>query len=452
MLLHTMPAMSELSTRRPLWTLSADEASLAMARRECGSEDLVRACLARIAQREPEVQAWAHLDAENALAQARARDREPRRSPLHGIPVGVKDIIRTRDLPTTFNSPVYEGFNAAEDAHVVTTLRALGAVVLGKTQTLEFACGGRFPPTRNPWDLSRTPGGSSSGSGAAVADGMVPLALGTQTGGSTIRPAAFCGAHAMKPTWGRIPFDGIKSFAAHLDTVGFYGRSVADLALLWEAYGIREAAADGAGAAPGHGAPLRLGLCRTPLWDQAEPEAQAALEALLRQLAGAGVEIRTIDWDPAFDAINTWQDEIMQDGGRSAFRPEWLHSPELLHEEFQRKLGNHLGLTPARMRAALDAVARCRIDFEQRLQGLDAAVTLSAPGVAPTGLHTQGLATFNRLWTALQVPCISLPALWSPTGLPMGLQLVQARYEDERLLQVAARLEALLPPTRRPWK
>jgi Asp-tRNA(Asn)/Glu-tRNA(Gln) amidotransferase A subunit family amidase len=387
------------------------------------------------------------------------------------VPVGVKDVIRTRDLPTTFNSPVYEGFQAKEDAHVVATLRASGAVILGKTQTLEFACGGRFPPTRNPWDLARTPGGSSSGSGAAVADGMVPLALGTQTGGSTIRPAAFCGVHAMKPTWGRIPFDGIKSFAAHLDTIGFYGRSVADLAMLWDAYDLIEPpgpagrVGDGGQArlqsAPGSTgtpvtdrlapSPLRLGLCRTPLWNQAEPEARAALESLLEGLAGAGVEVQYLDWDPAFDAINTWQDEIMQDGGRSAFRPEWLQAPDRLHEEFQRKLGNQLQLTPARMRAALDAVARCRIDFEQRLQGLDAAVSLSAPGVAPLGLHTQGMATFNRLWTALQVPCISLPALWSAEGLPMGLQLVQARYEDERLLQVAARLEALLPPTRRPW-
>jgi Asp-tRNA(Asn)/Glu-tRNA(Gln) amidotransferase A subunit family amidase len=360
----------------------------------------------------------------------------------------------------------------------VATLRALGAVILGKTQTLEFACGGRFPTTRNPWDLTRTPGGSSSGSGAAVADGMVPLALGTQTGGSTIRPAAFCGVHAMKPTWGRIPFDGIKSFAAHLDTVGFYGRSVADLTLLWQAYGIEEPAediqrpspsavggdapakmptdgspdrSDPSGREGGVARPLRLGLCRTPLWDQAEPEARTALEALLRHLADAGAEIVTVDWDPAFAAVNTWQDEIMQDGGRSAFRPEWLQAPDRLHEEFQRKLGNHLVLTPARLRAALDGVARCRVDFERRLEGLDAAVTLSAPGVAPVGLHTQGMATFNRLWTALQVPCISLPALWSPQGLPMGLQLVQARYEDAHLLRVAERLERLLPPMRHPW-
>jgi Asp-tRNA(Asn)/Glu-tRNA(Gln) amidotransferase A subunit family amidase len=141
----------------------------------------------------------------------------------------------------------------------------------------------------------------------------------------------------------------------------------------------------------------------------------------------------------------------MQDGGRSAFRPEMLAAPALLHEEFQRKLGNHLGLTPARMRSALDAVARCRMDFEHRLEGLDGVLTPSAPGVAPLGLHTQGLAVFNRLWTALQVPCVSLPVLWSPEGLPLGLQLVGPRYEDRRLLEVAARLVTLFDPPRHPW-
>ena len=181
------------------WRLSAAQASAAMAAGQLTSEQLTRACLERIAAREPLVHAWAHLDAEHALAQARARDREPRRSALHGIPIGFKDVIRTCDLPTGHNSPIYAGHQPNEDASCVATLRALGAVVLGKTETLEFACGGQFPPTRNPLDLERTPGGSSSGSGAAVADGMVPLALGTQTGGSTIRPASFCGIYAMKP-------------------------------------------------------------------------------------------------------------------------------------------------------------------------------------------------------------------------------------------------------------
>jgi Asp-tRNA(Asn)/Glu-tRNA(Gln) amidotransferase A subunit family amidase len=445
------------------WQWSAAEASARMAQGALSSEAYVRACLDRIAQREGDVRAWAHLDADAAIAQARARDREPRRSVLHGIPVGLKDVIRTRDLPTTFNSPVYEGglsaaggnaasplaFPPAEDAHCVAVLRALGAVILGKTQTLEFACGGRFPPTRNPWDQARTPGGSSSGSGAAVADGMVPLALGTQTGGSTIRPAAFCGVFGMKPTWGRLPFDGIKSFAAHLDTVGLYGRSVDDLLLLWQAWGLSEPDEDARAVGPARA--LRLGVCRTPYWDQAEPAAQQAFEGALSRLSAAGVTLVPCELGPEHAAINTWQDEIMQDGGRSAFRPEMLAAPALLHEEFQRKLGNHLGLTPARLRAALDAVARCRMDFERALDGLDGALTLSAPGVAPVGLHTQGLAVFNRLWTALQVPCVSLPVLWSPEGLPLGLQLVGPRYEDGRLLEVAARVATLFDPPRHPW-
>ena len=429
------------------WQLGAAQASALIGRGELRSEDLTRACLARIAEREPHVQAWAHLDPEGALAQARARDREPRRSPLHGIPVGIKDVIRTADLPTTFNSPVYAGHRPSEDAHAVAVLRALGAVILGKTQTLEFACGGAYPPTRNPWDLQRTPGGSSSGSGAAVADGMVPLALGTQTGGSTIRPAAFCGVYGMKPTWGRIPLDGIKGYSPALDTVGLYGRSAADLRLLLQAYAL-----DDAGDAPPRApAQLRLGVCRTPYWAEAEAEAQSAFDAALGRLREAGVQLVDLPWPEGCDDINRWQDEVMQDGGRYAFWPERLNHPERLHADFQAKLDNHLGLTPARMREALDGIALTRAAFEAALSGLDGALGLSAPGPAPLGLHTQGMATFNRMWTALQVPCVSLPALWTAQGLPMGLQLIGRRYDDAPLLAVAQTLATLLNQERTPW-
>jgi Asp-tRNA(Asn)/Glu-tRNA(Gln) amidotransferase A subunit family amidase len=430
-----------------LWQLDAAQASALMAQGELCSEDLTRACLDRIAAREPVLKAWAHLDPEGALAQARARDREPRRGPLHGIPVGIKDVIRTADLPTTFHSPVYAGHRPNEDAHAVAVLRALGAVILGKTHTLEFACGGAFPPTCNPWDPQRTPGGSSSGSGAAVADGMVPLALGTQTGGSTIRPAAFCGVYGMKPTWGRIPFDGIKSYSPALDTVGLYGRSAGDLRLLLQAYALDDAG----DALPRSPAQLRLGVCRTPYWAEADAQAQSAFDEALARLRQAGVVLVELPWPEGCEDINRWQDEVMQDGGRYAFWPERLNHPQLLHADFQAKLDNHLGLTPERMRRATDGIARCRAAFEELLSGLDGALGLSAPGPAPIGLHTQGMATFNRMWTALQVPCIGIPALWTAQGLPMGLQLIGRRYDDAALLAVAQALGTVLDTRRTPW-
>lgn len=430
---------------QPLWQVPASQASRLMASGGLTSEAYVRACLERIEAREPALQAWAAVDAGHALAQARACDARPRRSALHGLPVGVKDVIRTRDFPTRFNSPLYTNFQAAEDAHCVAVLREMGAVILGKTTTLEFASGGQIPSTRNPWDEARTPGGSSSGSGAAVADGMVPLALGTQTGGSTIRPAAFCGAFALKPTWGRVPFDGIKGYAPHLDTVGFYGRSGADLAMLAEAFRLVD---DPPQPLSGK---LRLGVCRTPLWAQAEPEAAEAFESLIERLAREGVDLQDVAFSPGDADINMWQDEVMQDGGRYAFLPELLRQPGLLHDEFKAKVNNHLGLTPERMRRSLDRIALARMAWESQLHALDGVLTLSAPGVAPLGQHTQGMATFNRLWTALQVPCINVPALWSAGGLPIGLQLVHRRYEEGRLLACLLALLPHLDTEHHPW-
>jgi Asp-tRNA(Asn)/Glu-tRNA(Gln) amidotransferase A subunit family amidase len=196
---------------------------------------------------------------------------------------------------------------------------------------------------------------------------------------------------------------------------------------------------------------LKLAVCLTPLWNQAEPVAQDAFEAYLGRLRSAGVQLVELVWPEEFTAINTWQDEVMQDGGRSAFVPELLKAPELLHQDFKNKLANHLHLTPAGMRQALDRIAQARMAFESAMGEVDAVISLSAPGPAPLGLHSQGMATFNRLWTALQVPCISLPLLWSPQGLPMGLQLIHRRYEDHRLVTVARTLEAAMPEERHPW-
>ena len=424
----------------PLWQLTAGEAARRMAAGQLTSEAYTQALLERIAQREPQVQAWAYLDAECALAQARARDREPRRSPLHGIPVGVKDVIDTCDQPTQHNSPLYQGHQPSEDANCVAVLRAAGAVILGKTTTLEFACGGRLPPTRNPHDLERTPGGSSSGSGAAVADGMVPLALATQTGGSTIRPAAFCGVYGFKPTFGRLSFAGAKHYSPHLDTIGLMARSAGDLALLARLY--RLATEEELAPLPVRG--LRIALCETPMWNQADPQAQAALHAAADQLARAGAHVTPLVLDSAFDALTQQQDTIMQDGGRGAFLPEYLAHPQQLHAEFHRKVENQYGHTAQQMRDVLDAAALRRIDFERASADVDAVLTLSAPGVAPTGIASQGMATFNRIWTALHVPCINVPGMRDTNGLPIGMQLVQRRYEDARLLRVAASVAAVL--------
>ncbi len=423
-----------------LWQLSASNASKLMADGRLSSATYTQALLDRIAQRDSQVRAWVSIDPEHAMAQARARDREPRRSAVHGIPVGIKDVINTRDLPTQHNSPLYERHQSGEDASCVGVLRAAGAVILGKTETLEFACGGRMPPTRNPRDLERTPGGSSSGCGAAVADGMVPLALATQTGGSTIRPASFCGVYGMKPTFGRISVEGAKHYSPHLDTIGLYGRSAQDLALLGEIFHL----ATQDELQPCDISGLRIAVCETPMWNEADPDAQQALHEAGRKLRAAGAAVSELVLSPAFAQLTQQHDDIMQDGGRGAFLHEYLAYPDQLHPDFKRKVENQYGFSNRHMREVLDAASLRRIDFDREFGDADAVLTLSAPGIATMGITSQGMATFNRIWTALHVPCISIPGMAGNRGLPIGMQLVQRRYEDARLLQVAAAVAAVI--------
>ena len=422
------------------WQLTAASASALMGQGKLSSEEYVHGFLERIRLRDPLVKAWAWVDRPATLAWARERDREPRKGPLHGIPFGAKDVINTRDMPTRHNSPIYEGHRPGEDANCVAVLKGHGAVLLGKTETLEFASGGRKPLSRNPRNLAHTPGGSSSGSGAAVADGMAPLALGTQTGGSTIRPAAFCGIHAMKPTFSRISFEGVRHYSAHLDTIGLYGRCVADLWLLAQAYRLVEAPQ----LTPPKPATLTIGVCETPMWSQASTDAQAALHQAAALMAGAGAKVVPFVLPAAFATLTDEQDVLMHEGGRAAFLPEYLLAQHALHPDFIAKVENRRGFHPAQMRQVLDAVAARRVEFERLMQPYDAVLTLSAPGEAPLGLASQGEARFNRMWTALGVPCINLPGMTGHTGLPIGMQLIHSRYEDERLLQVAAALSPLL--------
>lgn len=422
--------------------MTASQASLALAERRLTSEALVRSCLERIAARDGDVKAWSYVDPDQAIRTARELDKQPRRGPLHGIPVGVKDMIDTRDMPTQHNSPIYVGHRPGQDAACVAVLRAAGAVILGKTDTHEFASGGRLAASRNPHDLSRTPGGSSSGSAAAVGDGQVHLAFGTQTAGSTIRPASFCGVAAMKPTFGTVSREGAKLYSITLDTIGWFGRSVADLGLV----------ADVLAAARRPWTPLagvrglRIGLCRTPYWDVATAASRAAVEDAARRLAEAGAIVEDATMPEGAEGLNGWQNTIMRGEGRAAFLPEYRNAFALLHQDFRDRVEDADNITPEKLRDALDATAAFRPRFDAFAAGYDALLTPAAVGEAPPlVLNTTGDPTFSRLWSVLHVPCVAIPWATGPAGLPIGIQFVAPRYRDAELLAVAAAAEALRP-------
>ena len=423
--------------------LTAAEAARAIAAGTLTSEALVAACLERIAKRDPTVRAFAHVDRAHALAEARRCDASPRQGPLHGIPIAIKDVINTKDLPTQHNSSVYTNHRPGEDAAAVAALRSAGAVVIGKTDTVEFASVGRKAQTRNPHALAHTPGGSSSGSAAAVADFMVPLALGTQTGGSTIRPASFCGVAAMKPSYGIVNWNGAKHYSPSFDTIGWFGRAAADLALVAQGYALLDQP-----LAPPPLKSLAIGFCRTPHWHEAEPACHAAIESAAQILRQAGVRVEDITLPPLFDDLTAAQDTVMHGEGRFSFLPEYRDAFALLHQETKDEVENKKGITLDQWRDAYTLIDRCRVALDPLLARYDAWLTPAVPGEAPEGLESTGLATFNRMWTALHVPCITLPGFAGARGLPIGIQLVGRRLADARLLAVAAAVEAVLP--RRP--
>jgi Asp-tRNA(Asn)/Glu-tRNA(Gln) amidotransferase A subunit family amidase len=398
------------------------------------SEALVRSCLERIAQRDADVRAWTYLDPAQAIAHARELDKRPITGPLHGLPFGVKDVIDTADMPTGQNSPQYQGHRPSKDAGCIAVVRHSGALVLGKTDTVEFAAGGRKALTRNPHNLAHTPGGSSSGSGAAVGDYMVPLAFGTQTGGSHIRPASFNGIYALKPTWGAVTREGAKLLSAMCDTIGWYGRSVADLELVARAFRLRDLAAQPPVTLRG----LRVAMCRPPYWSHAEPSAQQALVTAAERLQEAGAAVDELELPPRFGGLDGAQRTIARGEGGAAFLPELLAHGERVHSEFRDMAENRYGITGAMMVEAYDLVAECARTFESLAAKFDAVVTPSAPGEAPEGLHTTGDFIFNGLWTAMHMPCLAVPCIKGPKGLPVGVQVVGARYSDARLLAVAA--------------
>jgi Asp-tRNA(Asn)/Glu-tRNA(Gln) amidotransferase A subunit family amidase len=396
--------------------------------------------LAVIAERERDVRAFAFVATEQARRQAAALDAGSAPAGLlHGVPVAVKDVMDTADMPTEYGSALYRGHRPARDAACVAVLRAEGAVVLGKARTVEFASLGRVAETRNPHDPRRTPGGSSSGSAAAVAAGMVPIALGTQTGGSTIRPAAYCGVAGMKPTFGTVPIEGMKPYAPSLDTVGWMARTVGDLALLAKVYRIgRES---GAAELP---EVSRIGFYRTPYWEAAGADTRNALARTVALLRQAGVEVEEVAGPEGAERLNEAQDIIMHGEGRVAFLSEYLRWRDDLHPEFIAEVENRRGIDAPAMRWARDYLGSLRPRFDDAMADFDAWLVPAVPGEAPVGLSSTGDPVFNRLWTALHGPAVTVPGLAGASGLPVGVQLVAGRYRDARLLSAALRVESLI--------
>lgn len=432
--------------------LTATQARERMAKGEMTAEAYVTACLDRIAAREETVQAWVHLDRDQALAQARAADkRRAEGKPLgllHGLPVGIKDIIDTADMPTQNGSPIFKGYQPDKDAACVAALRAAGAVIMGKTVTTELAS---TPPnkTRNPHNPAHTPGGSSSGSAAAVGDQMIPLALGTQTGGSVIRPGSFCGVYAMKPTLGLISRTGATLQSHTLDTIGVYGRSVTDLALIGDALSGHDPsdAVSYARTRPqlsnfvtgGAAAKPRLLFLKSPAWEQAEPAAREALQA---KVAALGRDIESVDV-PAMRDIIQHHGHVMGAENAAYYGPLLEQHPNGVHNLLADRIRAGMTVSGRDYIGALNARESIYAEIERVLAGYSVFVTLSSAGPAPKSLASTGNPVFNGMWTLLGVPCVSLP-LMQVDGLPLGLQIVGKRRDEARVLMAARWVEERL--------
>jgi len=422
----------DVKVKRPLNSLSAAALAQKIAGGETTCEAVVRDCIARIAERDGVVKAWVDFDADQAIAQARALDRGPRRGPLHGVPIGVKDIIDTFDLPTQMGSPIYRGHRPRADAACVALLRRAGALILGKTVTCEFA--GMAPSdTTNPHDAAYTPGGSSSGSAAAVADHMAPAALGTQTGGSVLRPSSYCGIFGYKPTYNTFNKAGVWPAAESIDTIGWLARSLDDIEVLTDVLRMqapqppRELT-----AAP------RIGLCRTDMWDSALPESQAAVEAAADKLGKAGATVREIALPQAFTDLHVIARGAINNYERAACMAfEWDHHRDRLSPQMHRYIENGQKTSRADYVAAWRRVEACRALLPGVFEQLDVLLVPCVQGEAPKGLAATGDPRLQAVWTALHTPAMTLPTHRGPNDLPVGIQLVAQRYDDDRLFACA---------------
>ncbi|KAM4060478.1 amidase [Hirsutella rhossiliensis] len=398
-------------------------------------QEYAQALIGRFNQRNHEVKAWAHYDKNTILAEAKRLDDLPpaARGPLHGVAVGIKDVLLTKDMPTRYNSRINEDDgNAAADADAVAILRTAGALILGKTATTEFAAKVEGGSCCNPRSLQHTPGGSSSGSAAAVGDNQVPIALGTQTGGSIIRPGAFNGLYAFKPTWGLVSTEGVGRFSTTCDTVGFFARTLDDLALLAKVYRLDFDYSQPPEPFSIQGA--SIAFVKTSVWDQAGSGTRKAWEKARSLLADAGAVIQDFDLPEPFQKCREWRETIVAGEARSAFLSKFVESQPKLHASLQALVQNKHDPSRRDMLEAYDGVARLRPQWDEIARRYDVVVTPSTVDDAPKGLWDTGSAVFNVVWTILHAPTLNVPGFFGEHGLPIGLTVVGPRYGDMQLL------------------
>ncbi len=412
------------------------------------AEEHVRACIARIDETEPTVQAWAHFEADDALDQARDADVRRMRGlpcgPLHGVAVGIKDIIDVRGMPTEDGTVLHAGRIARRDAAVVARLRAAGAIVMGKTVTTELAT---YAPgkTRNPHDPEHTPGGSSSGSAAAVAAGHVPVALGSQTNGSIIRPASFCGVFGFKPTHGLLPRTGVLTLSRTLDHVGVFARSLEDVARVTELIaGFDEEDADtlpprtrpplSKVLAQEPPMPPRLALARTPFWSRLDDDARAAYDELAQALGAQG---QSVELPESAAKVVDWHRTIFEADLAASFDREYETGAERLSDSLRGQIERGRKTLAIDYRKALALIDIVNEGFDELFDNFDAIVTPAALGTAPNGLDSTGDPLLATTWTYCGMPALSIPLARGENGLPLGIQLVGRRGDDARLLRTA---------------
>ena len=416
---------------------TATELARLIADKRASALEVAQTCLKRIEARDIDVQAWEHVDPEKVIAQASACDRAAPRGPLHGVPFGVKDVIDTHDMPTEYGSSIYAGHRPRADAAAVGLLREAGAVLLGKTVTVELA-GFHWARTRNPHHLEHTPGGSSSGSGAAVADFMTPLALGTQTGGSTMRPAAFCGVLGYKPSFNLVNTAGMKPLAESQDTIGLFARSISDLALMLSVLTGCAPPALAATAAP------RIALARMPVWPTLEPAMERAFEEASSRLARAGASVTDLPLPSPFVDGFRAQRDVNDYEAWHCLTYERVHHWQQLSTSMQARLEGAARCTYEQYRRAQNTIFECMAELRELFTRYDVLLTPSTPGEAPRSRENTGDSSFHRIWTALHAPTLHLPVFRGSNGLPMGLQLIGAYRGDAALLKHAVWIERAL--------